>query len=100
MDPEHMQVTLDLIVGQLGTVTQQLRNTQTDLADFRSQTSDRLDNIERIGNPAIYTPSKPHSSYGEDHRIDHDQPRDPGHPRDHYRHNPRPHQEPIGNENP
>ncbi|PKU77552.1 hypothetical protein MA16_Dca013673 [Dendrobium catenatum] len=52
MDPEHLQATLDLIVGQLGSVMQQIRNTQTDLADFRRHTSDRLDNIKRMRNPA------------------------------------------------
>ncbi|XP_020687617.1 uncharacterized protein LOC110103305 [Dendrobium catenatum] len=99
MDPQHLQATLDLILGQLGTVTQQIRNTQTDLADFRRHTSDRLDNIERNGNPAIYTPSRPHSPYGEDNRPDHEPPRDPGRFQDHYQRNPRPLQEPIGDDN-
>ncbi|KAL0912860.1 hypothetical protein M5K25_016274 [Dendrobium thyrsiflorum] len=39
--------------GQLETVTQQLRDTKGELADFRRQAGERLDNIERIGNPAI-----------------------------------------------
>ncbi|KAL0918275.1 hypothetical protein M5K25_010274 [Dendrobium thyrsiflorum] len=38
MDPENIQATLDLIVGQLGTVAQQIRNTQADLAEFRRHT--------------------------------------------------------------
>ncbi|PKU78260.1 hypothetical protein MA16_Dca025557 [Dendrobium catenatum] len=100
MDPQHLQATLDLILGQLGTVTQQICNTQTDLADFRRHTSDRLDNIERNGNPAIYTPSRPHSPYGDDNRPDREQPRDPGHFQDHYRPNHRPHQEPVEHDNP
>ncbi|KAL0905685.1 hypothetical protein M5K25_024124 [Dendrobium thyrsiflorum] len=84
MDPKHIQRTLDLILGQLGTVTQQIRETQGDLADFRRQAGERLDNIERLGNPAIYTPSRPHSPYGEDTRTEY------GPPRDHYRPNHRP----------
>ncbi|XP_020697995.2 uncharacterized protein LOC110110733 [Dendrobium catenatum] len=99
MDPQHLQATLDLILGQLGTVTQQIRNTQTDLADFRRHTNDRLDNIERNGNPAIYTPSRPHSPYGEDNRPDHEPHRDPGRFPDHYQRNPRPPQEPIREDN-
>ncbi|KAL0919911.1 hypothetical protein M5K25_012037 [Dendrobium thyrsiflorum] len=64
MDPQHIQRTLDLILGQLGTVTQQIRDTQGELADFRRQAGKQLDNIERLGNTAIYTPSRPHSPYG------------------------------------
>ncbi|KAL0906257.1 hypothetical protein M5K25_024735 [Dendrobium thyrsiflorum] len=47
MDPEQIQQTLDLIVGQLGTVTQQIRETQGELADFRRQAGEHQDNIER-----------------------------------------------------
>ncbi|KAL0913783.1 hypothetical protein M5K25_017270 [Dendrobium thyrsiflorum] len=34
-------------LGQLGTVTQQIRETQGELADFRRQAGERLDNIQR-----------------------------------------------------
>ncbi|KAL0911334.1 hypothetical protein M5K25_019468 [Dendrobium thyrsiflorum] len=63
MDPEQIQRTVDLILGQLGTVTQQIRETQGELADFKRQAGERLDNIDRLGNPVIYTPFRPHSSY-------------------------------------
>ncbi|KAL0907240.1 hypothetical protein M5K25_025797 [Dendrobium thyrsiflorum] len=56
MDSEQIQWTLDLILGQLGTVTQQIRETQGELVDFRRQAGERLDNTERLENPAIYTP--------------------------------------------
>ncbi|KAL0921097.1 hypothetical protein M5K25_008133 [Dendrobium thyrsiflorum] len=63
MDQEHIQRTLDVILGKLGYVAQQIRDTQGELTDFRRQTGERLDNIERLGYPAIYTPSRPHSPY-------------------------------------
>ncbi|KAL0923166.1 hypothetical protein M5K25_007211 [Dendrobium thyrsiflorum] len=52
-------------------------DTQGELTDFRRQTGERLDNIERFGNPAIYTPSRPHSPYGEDTRNEFGPPRKP-----------------------
>ncbi|KAL0928367.1 hypothetical protein M5K25_000243 [Dendrobium thyrsiflorum] len=72
------------LLSQLGTVTQQIRDTQGELTDFRRQTRERLDNIERFGHPVIFTPSRPHSPYGEDNRTKF------GPPRDHYHPNPRP----------
>ncbi|KAL0907113.1 hypothetical protein M5K25_025656 [Dendrobium thyrsiflorum] len=86
--------TLDVILGQLGSVAQQIRDTQGELTDFRRQTGERLDNIERFGNPAIYTPSRPHSPYGEDARNEFGPPREP------YRNNLRPNQEPLGHDTP
>ncbi|KAL0914066.1 hypothetical protein M5K25_017571 [Dendrobium thyrsiflorum] len=54
MESETIQRTLDLILGQLGTVTQQIRDTQGELTDFRRQTGERLDNIERcMGDPDV-----------------------------------------------
>ncbi|PKU83825.1 hypothetical protein MA16_Dca025672 [Dendrobium catenatum] len=90
MDPEQIQRTLDLIVGQLGTITKQIREAQIDLAEFRRQAEERLDHIERIGNHAPYTLSRPPSLY-----VEEGQPKDVP-PREPYRHNnPRHHREPV-----
>ncbi|PKU75292.1 hypothetical protein MA16_Dca019338 [Dendrobium catenatum] len=94
MDPTHLQTTLDMIMGQLGTLTQQMKDTQTSVAELRRHTGERLDNIERMRHPAIYTPSRPHSPYGEDTRTEY------GPPRDYYRPNHRPQQEPVGRDAP
>ncbi|KAH0469090.1 hypothetical protein IEQ34_002322 [Dendrobium chrysotoxum] len=47
MDPEQLGRTLDLLVGQMNTISQQLKENQADLAEFRRTTTDRLDTIER-----------------------------------------------------
>ncbi|KAI0519038.1 hypothetical protein KFK09_006478 [Dendrobium nobile] len=94
MDSEQIQWTLDLIVDQLGMVTQQIRETKEELVDFRMQAGECLDNIERLGHPTIYTPSKPHSPYVDENRTEYKPPRD------HYSHNPRPNHEPVGQEAP
>ncbi|KAL0928109.1 hypothetical protein M5K25_002350 [Dendrobium thyrsiflorum] len=66
MDPEHIQQTLDLILGQIGTVTQRIRETQIELTDFRRQTGERLDNIERFGNPVANPNTRPPSPFVEE----------------------------------
>ncbi|KAL0927386.1 hypothetical protein M5K25_001551 [Dendrobium thyrsiflorum] len=47
MDPEQLSKTLDLLVGQMGVISQQLKENQSDLAELRRQTTERFDNLER-----------------------------------------------------
>ncbi|PKU59512.1 hypothetical protein MA16_Dca027607 [Dendrobium catenatum] len=56
MDPKQIRRTLDLIIGQHGTITQHIIETQVDLTEFCRQAEERLDHIERIGNEHLYTP--------------------------------------------
>ncbi|KAL0909408.1 hypothetical protein M5K25_020277 [Dendrobium thyrsiflorum] len=70
------------------------KRNQGELAYFRRQAGERLDSIERLGNPAIYTPSRPHSPYVDETQTEY------GPPRDHYHHNQRPNQEPVGHDTP
>ncbi|KAL0904806.1 hypothetical protein M5K25_026959 [Dendrobium thyrsiflorum] len=41
MDPEQLGRTLDLLVGQINNISQQLRESQADFAEFRRTTTDR-----------------------------------------------------------
>ncbi|KAL0917606.1 hypothetical protein M5K25_012680 [Dendrobium thyrsiflorum] len=47
MDPEQLGRTLDLLVGQINNISQQLRESQADFAEFRRTTTDRFDSLER-----------------------------------------------------
>ncbi|KAI0507857.1 hypothetical protein KFK09_013985 [Dendrobium nobile] len=78
MDPEQLSRTLDLLVGQMGAISQQLKENQSDLAELRRQTTDRFDNLERGRNQApLYTPSRPPSMYGDETFQDDGPPRAP-----------------------
>ncbi|PKU79944.1 hypothetical protein MA16_Dca025099 [Dendrobium catenatum] len=60
MDSDRLGRTLDWIVGQVGAISQHLKETQLDLADFHRQTIKRFDHLERgRTNPPFYakTPS-------------------------------------------
>ncbi|PKU85954.1 hypothetical protein MA16_Dca001785 [Dendrobium catenatum] len=60
MDSDRLGRTLDWIVGQVGAISQHLKETQTDLADLHRQTIKRSDHLERgRTNPPFYakTPS-------------------------------------------
>ncbi|KAL0915654.1 hypothetical protein M5K25_016087 [Dendrobium thyrsiflorum] len=73
MDPEQLGRTLDLLVGQMGAISQQLKENQSDLAELRRQTTERFDSLERGRNqPPLYTPSRPPSifEYDEEGRTD------------------------------
>ncbi|KAL0902845.1 hypothetical protein M5K25_028476 [Dendrobium thyrsiflorum] len=62
MDPEQLGRTLDLLVGQMGVISQQLKENQSDLAELRCQTTERFDHLERGRNqPPLYMPSRPPS---------------------------------------
>ncbi|PKU61994.1 hypothetical protein MA16_Dca029171 [Dendrobium catenatum] len=82
MDPEQLGRTLDLLVGQMNTISQQLEENQADLAELRRNTTERFDTLERArDHPTPYTPSRPTSMYGDEtypderpHRANHRAP--------------------------
>ncbi|KAI0522623.1 hypothetical protein KFK09_005008 [Dendrobium nobile] len=79
MDTEQLQRTLDVLVGQIGNLTQQVRADQADAAEFCRLTMEHLDNLDRARSmPFIYTPSRPPFLIGDD--LGHNE----GHQRAHY----------------
>ncbi|PKU59205.1 hypothetical protein MA16_Dca026200 [Dendrobium catenatum] len=71
MDPEQLGRTLDLLVGQMNTISQQLKENQADLAELRRNTTERFDTLERTrDHPTPYTPSRPTSKYGNETYMD------------------------------
>ncbi|KAL0924627.1 hypothetical protein M5K25_005473 [Dendrobium thyrsiflorum] len=48
MDPEQLGRTLDLLVGQMNNISQQLKENQVDLVELRRTTTDRFDTLERV----------------------------------------------------
>ncbi|KAL0928234.1 hypothetical protein M5K25_000106 [Dendrobium thyrsiflorum] len=65
MDPEQLHRTLNLLVGQMNNISQQLKKNQADLADLRRQTTERFDNLDREG---IATSCRPPLPAGRHHR--------------------------------
>ncbi|KAL0922916.1 hypothetical protein M5K25_006946 [Dendrobium thyrsiflorum] len=48
MDPEQLGRTLDLLVGQMNNISQQLKENQANLAELRRTTTDRFDTLECV----------------------------------------------------
>ncbi|PKU87359.1 hypothetical protein MA16_Dca008455 [Dendrobium catenatum] len=89
MDPEQLGRTLDLLVGQMNTISQQLKENQSDLAELRRNTTERFDTLERaIDHPTPYTPSRPRSMYGDEAYPD-ERPHRANHRATYHGHDPR-----------
>lgn len=94
MDLGELQLTLDALVGQIGALTQEVRENKIDNAENIRLVIDRIDNLEKARSmPSLYSPTKIPFIVGDDLNPTDGHPQDP-HPPPPYRHTPIPQPQP------